>query len=103
MGEKVAVGGRCVGFVEQFEGLLLRDAAYTLVRKGVVGGVKDAVTGRCGWEEYPSRHELLEIANIYVVDVSCWLARGERKYWVRLNCSRMSRTSSRGMRFFTQR
>lgn len=53
VGEKVAVGGRCVGFVEQFEGLLLWYTAYTLVREGVVGGVEDAVAGGCGWEEYP--------------------------------------------------
>lgn len=64
MGEEVAVGWGCVGFVEQFEGLLLWDAADALVREGVVGGVEDAVAGRCGGEEDPGRCELLEIANI---------------------------------------
>lgn len=80
---------------------MLGSAAETLVQEGIVGGVEDAVAGGCGWEEYAGRRELLEIADVELLAVG-----GDERapnVAARTYCSRMSRTSSRGMTFFTQR
>lgn len=100
MGEELTIGGCCVRYVEELENLLLGSAANTLMRERVVGGVEDAVAGRCGRVEDAGGLELLEIADVGSSAVG---RDGKDLNAAQTYCSRMSRTSSLGMRFFTQR
>ena len=67
------------------------------MEEGIFAEVEDPVTGRSPMEEYAGRGELAEVAvEVFISCMSCE-ATADHEY-----CSRMSKTSSRGMRFLIQ-
>ena len=62
MVEEISVKGRCVSDVEEFEGLGFGRTADTLVEKGIVGRVEDAVTRGAVGFEYTGMGELGKVA-----------------------------------------
>ena len=98
MGEELAVCRCCVGNIEEFVHLGFGCTAYTLVYERVVEGVEDAVAGGGVGEEDIGGSELGEIAGVRKL-AAWWRAR---KKWIGAYCSRMSRTSSRRIRFLIQ-
>lgn len=104
MGEKGAVGGGGVDVVQVVIDFFGDGAAAdALVGKRVCGAVVDAEAGRGVRFEDPGWCEGGEVALWGGVSAEGWGGRRKRKGKKKSHCSRMSRTSSRGRTFFTQR